>query len=284
MATVFQMRHRLHGGLFVAKVLHPWLAEEVEFRGRFRTEAMHGAILSGHPHVVPVIDLAEIDGLFYMVMPYIDGEDLDHILRRVGHLERSEALTLTAQVTSALVAAEAQGIVHCDISPGNIRLDRFGHYRLMDFGLSERASSMAQNFKRAAPTPSYASPELWIGIQADIRSDLYSLGVVLLEALTGLLPFLGKSEVEIMQRHLAGDWLMPPAIGRDATMAALLRELLARKREERVQSATELAKRLESMGYPLAEFRARSTPHAPARTNGERRDRARRISHPTDLS
>jgi serine/threonine-protein kinase len=241
---------------------------------------MNGATLAGHPHVVPVIDLAEIDGLFYIVMPHIDGEDLDHILQRVGLLDRSEALTLTAQVTSALVAAEAHGIVHCDVSPGNIRLDKYGYYRLMDFGLSKKTGSKAQSFKRLARTPSYASPELWTGEQADIRSDLYSLGVVLLEALTGQLPFFGKSEVEIRQRHLAGDWRMPPAMFGDATLAALLRSLLARRREERMQSAVKLAERLGSMGFSLAEFRPRLAQHSSAPT-GERRERARRISQPT---
>jgi serine/threonine protein kinase len=278
MATVFQMRHRLHGGLFAVKVLHPWLAEETEFRSRFRTEAMHGAILAGHPHVVPVIDLAEIDGLFYMVMPYIEGEDLDRILQRTGPLQRSEVLILASHIAGALAAAEANGIVHGDVSSGNIRLDRYGNYRLMDFGLSQSTDTKAQKFTRVARTPSCTSPEQWRGERADIRSDLYSLGVVLLEALTGSAPFPGRNEAEIRQQHLAGDWRMPAAIDEDVSMAALLRSLLAKNRESRMQSPMKLAETLALMGFSLPEFRNRPELPATAHKRAALRDRPRRIS------
>ena len=278
MSTVLQLRHRLHGGLFVAKVLHTWLADQPEIRSRFREEAMHGVALAGQSHVVPVIDLGEVDGLFYLLMPYVDGEDLDRVLQRVHRLERPEILTLAAHMTSALLASEQHGIVHCDISPGNIRLDRYGIYRLMDFGLARRAGDTDPSFKGTARTPLYASPEQWRGEAPDTRSDLYSLGVVLLEAATGASPFLAESDVAIERKHLAGKWAMPPALKGDDGLAILFTKLLATDKENRMQSAAELAAALAGLGHPLAELRAKPLLEAPVRKAIKQRNRLSQLS------
>ena len=276
MATVLRLRHRLHGGLFVAKVLHSWLAEEPAFRSRLRSEAAHVVALACHPHIVPVIDLGEIDGLVYIVMPYIEGEDLDTILQRGGALERAEALMLCAHITSVLVAAQRQAIVHCDISPGNIRLDSYGMYRLMDFGLSRKVGANASAAKPLAYTPLYASPEQWRGEPLDARSDLYSLGVVLLEALSGASPFLAASVAEIEQKHLSGDWVMPPSIALDAELAQLLHNLLACKKDERIENAEHLAAQLTALGSSIPELRSRPLPPQATQRSSEQRNRLSR--------
>ena len=276
-STLFKLRHRLHGGCFVAKVLHPWLAEQPELRQRFRSEAAHLALLSGHPNTVPVLDLDEFDGLLYMLMPYIEGEDLDRLLGRVGALGRAESLMMAAQVASALRFAAARGVLHGDLSPGNIRLDCVGMYRLLDFGLSRRLGAVDHLDRLDRPrwtgaTPSYASPEHWqtgqwqpgqsqpaqlpSGARPDIRSDLYALGAILFEALAGRPLYAAQTLAELEQQRKA-PWEMPAAIEQDAPVAALLRSLLAHRREDRLASPALLLEELARLGCALPEQRER---------------------------
>ena len=146
MATIVRLKHRLHGGLFAAKVLHPELAAKPGVVRSFRQEAAHAALLGLHPNAIPLFDFGEMDGLFYMLMPFVEGEDLDQILLRSEPFTRDEALQLAAQVSSVLSHAERHGITHCDLTPGNIRLDCFGFYRLLDFGISTTAAGELYNF------------------------------------------------------------------------------------------------------------------------------------------
>lgn len=253
MATIFQLRHRLHHGLFVAKVLHPELAVRPGVLRSFRTEAIHAARLGAHPNAVPIFDFGELDGLFFMLMPFIEGEDLDQILHRSGPLSRPEVLQLAAQISSLLSHSETVGITHCDITPGNIRLDSFGRYRLLDFGISRSVAQDDQPL--AGGTPLYASPEQLQGGRTDIRSDLYSLGTVLAETLTATPLFLGSSMADIKRRHLEGDWTMPTTLEEDDPLAQLLRALLAIEPSSRLQSAFELSGVLDALGHTRPEFR-----------------------------
>ncbi len=257
MATIFQLRHRLHHGRFVAKVLHPDLAARPGGLRSFRSEAIHAARLGAHPNAVPIFDFGELDGLFFMLMPFLEGEDLDQVLHRSGPLPRAEALHLVAQISSLLSHAEAAGIVHCDITPGNIRLDTFGRYRLLDFGISRSVSvrDRLRDEPLAGGTPLYASPEQLQGRPADVRSDLYSLGTVFAEALTGTPLFHGASMADIKRRHLEGDWKLPPMLKEDDPLARLLRSLLAVDPAHRLNSAFELSGILDAMGYARPEFR-----------------------------
>ena len=254
MATIFQMRHRLDNGIFVAKVLHPHMAEDAEILAAFHREARHVAVLADHPGVVPIVDAGEGGGVHYLVMPYVEGEDLDVLLKRRGPFTREEALLLMAQMVSLLVYAEERGIVHGDLSPGNIRLDRFGLYRLLDFGLSRSAGNeMGSRLQRAA-TPAYASPEVSRGQVPDIRADLYSLGLILCEALTGKPLFASSDLAALPELHLKGDWTMPPEIEADAPVAALLRRLIVADRDKRIGSALELSGAMAALGVELLSF------------------------------
>ncbi len=257
MATIFQLRHRLHGGLFVAKVLHPELAERKGVITSFRTEARNAARLGGHPNAVSIFDMGDLDGLFFILMPYIAGEDLDHLLERSGTFDESEALQIAAQISSLLSFAEAEDIVHCDLTPGNIRLDHFGNFRLLDFGISLSAGEVRTGF--AGGTPLYASPEQLRGEAVDVRSDLYSLGAILAEVLTGKPLFHGESLEEIRQRHLQGTWKMPASVAAGGGFGRMLRLLLATNRDERISSAFELSGILDALGYPRPEFRRKTT-------------------------
>ena len=263
-STIFKLRHRLHGGCFVAKVLHPWLAEQPELRQRFRGEAAHLALLSGHPNTVPVLDLDEFDGLLYMLMPYIEGEDLDRLFKRVGALGRAESLMMAAQVASALRFAAARGVLHGDLSPGNIRLDVVGMYRLLDFGLSRRLGAPGKLDKLDRPrwtgaTPSYASPEQFHpeqprGRRPDIRSDLYALGAILFEALAGR-PLYAADNLAELEQQRKTPWKMPDTMDDDT--AGLLRQLLADHREDRIASPALLLEELATLGCNLPEQRER---------------------------
>lgn len=253
MATIFQLRHRLHGGLFVAKVLHPELVDRPGVLGSFRVEAKHAALLGDHPNAVPVFDFGDLDGIFFLLMPFIAGEDLDRILERLGPLGREETLQMTAQLSSLLCHAESQGVVHCDLTPGNIRRDGFGQYRLLDLGISQ--TNGPQNRPFVGGTPLYASPEQLRGEALDIRSDLYSLGAVLGEAISGTPLFLGASMQEIRDRHLRGIWQMPSGLNEADPVARLLRTLLQVNAAERPQSAYELSGILHACGFARPEFR-----------------------------
>ncbi len=253
MATIVQLRHRLHGGLFAAKVLHPDLAGKPGVVRCFRQEAVHAALLGGHPNAVPIFDFGEMDRLFYMLMPFIEGEDLDRILARSGPFTRDEALQLAGQVSSVLSHAERHGIAHCDLTPGNIRLDCFGFYRLLDFGISTGRASERSPF--TAATPLYTSPERIRGGDAGLRGDLYGLGAILVEVLSGTPAFLGNTLEQIQQRHLQGNWQAPESLAGEDPFLLLLRRLLAIDPAERLESAFELSGILDALGYVRPEFR-----------------------------
>ncbi len=261
MATIFQMRHRLHNGLFVAKVLHPELVDRPGIVAAFRQEATHAARLGNHPNAVPVFDFGELDGLFFLVMPYVDGADLDRILHRAGPLSREETLQAAAQISSILCCAESLDIVHCDLPPGNIRLDVYGQYRLLDFGISQARGPQDKPF--TGGTPLYGSPEQIAGAPLDIRSDLYSMGAVLCECLTGTPAFLDTTLEKIHERHRTGNWQMPTTLRGDDPFRLLLQKLLSVDPTGRPESAYELSGILDAMGWARPEFRPGSVDKRP---------------------
>ncbi len=252
MATLFLVRHRLHHGLLVAKVLQPALAARPEVVCSFVREARHIAQLGIHPYLIPVFDFIQANSLHIQLMPYVQGEDLDHLLKRRGKLTRDEALTLLTQVTSLLIHAEEHGIVHADLSPGNIRLDTFGQYRVFDFGLSHATDDGPEPGLPQAGTPTYNSPEQIRQEPFDNRSDLYSLGVIFAEALEGHPPFEAETLEELAKKHLSGDWQPSPELEADARVKSLLDHLLATKAEDRFGDASQLAAAITGLGFELA--------------------------------
>lgn len=239
MASVYLVRHRIHHGLFAVKVLHPAHATQADLLIRFRREGLLGARLAGHPNIAPVLDVGEADGLHYLVMPYIRGEDLDHLLARVGTLSFEDSIIATTQLNDALLYAWSKGVLHCDLTPGNIRLNEFGQFILVDFGLasagiSRRDSILAPVSTSHPGTPLYMSPEQILGDQVDIRSDLYALGAILYEMLTGEAAFFGHTLEEIEQKHLAPTLTFShPALSAHPGIESLLQSLLGRSSAER---------------------------------------------------
>lgn len=271
MSTVWLARHRIHGALFAIKVLHPYMADIPELKEMFYREAMHAGALAGHPNIVSILDIDYTDGLHYLVMPYIQGVDLNEALKHCGCFHWNDALTVVLEIATALDYAETCGICHGDLTPGNVRIDEFGRVLLLDFGLSRsvRISGVQGTYKLG--TPYAMSPEQIRGDIVDIRSDLYAAGVLLFELLTGNPPFRGETIEAIEKQHLQGDLLIPPHIRQaHEQLPQLLQSLLAKEVKDRPQSAKSLGQSLLQIGAtrrPLDTtlFLAQEKDHSPLR-------------------
>ena len=188
------------------KVPIPELARDERFRQRFLREARIAAALD-EPHVVPTVAFGEDAGTLYLAMAYIDGLDLREILRREGPLAPERAVGLIAQVAAALDAAHARGLIHRDVKPGNVlvaRTEAGEHAYLCDFGLAKHISSVTSltGDRNLVGTIAYISPEQIEGSAIDARADVYSLGCMLFECLTGQAPFARESELAALYAHM----------------------------------------------------------------------------------
>lgn len=247
MGVIYRARNLRLERTEALKVIAARYAADADFRARFRREAMN-AVIADHPHVVRVYDANECDGRLYIAMQFIDGVDLRYRLARDGPLPPIGAVDITRQVASALDAAHANGLIHRDVKPGNILLggapDAPEAY-LSDFGVSRRmalASDLTQP-GWIVGTPSYTAPEQHLGEAVDHRSDVYSLGCVLFEMLTGRKPFRGDTIAAVAMAHVqqpipsarAVDHRLPRGLDR------VLAKAMAKDPEERYQSAGQLA-------------------------------------------
>ncbi|MGI8510327.1 MAG: protein kinase domain-containing protein [Gemmatimonadaceae bacterium] len=211
MATVYLARDLRHGSRVAVKVLHPDIAPLIG-EARFNREIQVTARLQ-HPNILPVLDSGRVDGLSYYVTPYVDGESLAHRMERDLQLPIDDAVSIAIEVADALALAHAEGLVHRDIKPGNILLAH-GHAIVADFGIAQltvpkgSAQGAAEGAEKltqrgvALGTAAYMSPEQSAGGTVDGRSDIYSLGCVLYEMLSGQQPFSGINAQAVMARHM----------------------------------------------------------------------------------
>lgn len=234
------------GRVVALKVLAPALARDDRFRRRFLRESRIAAGLR-HPCVVPVLDSGEADGTLYLSMELVDGADLRTVLRRDGRLEPERAIRILAKVADALDAAHAAGLVHRDVKPANVLLEGSPpdeRVLVCDFGLARHASSLESLTSERAlvGTVDYVSPEQVEGGSVDGRSDVYSLGCVLYETLTGERPFDRDTELATIYAHL-NEAAPRPSHARPELPAALdevIATALAKSPDERYASAGEL--------------------------------------------
>jgi non-specific serine/threonine protein kinase len=250
------------------KVIAPELAGVASFRERFLREARLAARLD-HPNAVPVFEAGEEHGRLFLAMRYVEGSDLRCVLLEEGMLEPGRVAALIRQVAAALDAAHARGIVHRDIKPANILVARSGgdeHAYVADFGLTkEVASPTATSASGFVGTLAYVAPELIRGGDVDGRADVYALGCVVYECLTGLPPFTG-AEAEVLWSHLEG---APPPMAAKASgleaADAVVGKALAKDPADRFPSAGELARALEAALAPAGtETRDRPGEDTPA--------------------
>jgi serine/threonine-protein kinase len=202
MSSVYRAHDRLLERKVALKVLHDVLGRDADTIERFRREARSVAQLS-HPHIVTVIDRGEDDGRQYIVFEYIDGENLKRVVEREGPLPLRRALTLAIAVGRALAFAHANGLVHRDVKPQNVLIDREGRPKVTDFGIAR--SLDVDGMTRTGTvlgTSNYIAPEQASGRPVDALTDVYSLGVVLYELLTGDVPFEGENFVAVALKHV----------------------------------------------------------------------------------
>jgi DNA-binding beta-propeller fold protein YncE/tRNA A-37 threonylcarbamoyl transferase component Bud32 len=220
------------------KLLAPELAEDERFRERFLRESELAASLD-HPHIVPIYDAGEVEGQLYIAMRYVEGTDLKSLLRREGPLEPKRALALLADLADALDAAHQRGLVHRDVKPSNALLDSAEHVYLADFGLTKSASdrSALTVTGRIIGTVDYAAPEQIEGKPVDGRADVYSLGCLLYECLSGEVPFLRDSELAVLWAHVNEP---PPKLAAYPALDPVIARALAKNPAERYATCAEL--------------------------------------------
>lgn len=247
MATVYKAYHAALDRYVAVKVMHPAFKEDPGFAERFRREARIVAKLD-HPHIVPVYDFSEHEGTPYLVMRYIEGKTLKARLQE-GPLSNEEILHIIKLAAEALSYAHREGVLHRDIKPSNIILTPGGGVFLTDFGLARIAqngeSTLSQDMM--VGTPQYISPEQAMGEELDARTDIYSLGVVLFEMVTGRVPFTSDTPYSIIHDHIYSPLPLPSKINPEVSseVERVILKAMAKDKEDRYQDATELAAALE---------------------------------------
>src|SRR5579863_4500956 len=213
MAEVYRAHDKLLDRPVALKILFPELSVDRTFVERFRREAQAAANLS-HPNIVPVFDWGEDYSTYYIVMEYVDGRPLSSILRSAGPLHPDRAAEIAADVAAALSYAHRHGVIHRDVKPGNVLITEEGTVKVTDFGIARAVNTEESLTQTGAVmgTATYFSPEQAEGLGVDARSDIYSLGVVLFEMVTGRPPFLGETPVAIASKHVREHPPMPRQI------------------------------------------------------------------------
>ncbi len=231
------------------KLMHRDISEDPDQLERFRREARAVARLS-HPHVVTVIDFGEDDGTPYIVLEYVEGETLKERIKRMGRLPVAEAVAYAIEIGRALSCAHAERLVHRDVKPQNVLIDMDGRGKVTDFGIARSLEAHGLTAPgRVLGTTDYVSPEQALGNEVTEQSDVYSLGIVLFEMLTGEVPFKADSQVAVAMKHVREP--MPDVQRRrpevSASLAAVLEHSTSKETANRYATATDMVHDLEEV-------------------------------------
>jgi len=253
MGVVFRAYDLRLKRIVALKLIAPDLALDERFHARFARETELAMSLE-HPNVVPVYDAGDVDGRFYLAMRLVEGTDLGALLRAEGALEPARALAICGQVANALDAAHAKGLVHRDVKPSNVLLDQSEHVYLADFGLTRRLDEQGvlASEGRSVGTPAYLAPEQIEGGSVDGRADIYSLGCLLYECLTGDAPFSHGSRLAMAWAHLEEE--PPSASERNSDLPhaidSVIHKAMAKSPDERYPTCAALiAAAEEALGF-----------------------------------
>jgi eukaryotic-like serine/threonine-protein kinase len=280
MSSVWRSHDRLLDRVVAIKVMHEQYATDEEYVERFRREARSVAQLS-HPNIVTVIDRGEDESRQYIVFEYVEGENLKQLLERTGPMPVRDAVLLGLQMARALGFAHDRGLIHRDVKPQNVLLNEDGQAKMTDFGIARSVDVEGVTITGTVlGTSEYIAPEQARGQQVDALTDVYSLGVVLYELLTGGVPFQGESFVAVALRHvnepvpsvLEQRPDCPPRVG------LLIERAMAKRPEQRFASMDELVQELEACLAELDPTSEQATMIArpPAAASRPRREARRR--------
>ena len=246
MAEVYCAEDAQLGRRVAVKLLHERFAQDEEFVERFRREASSAASLS-HANIVNVYDRGEWGGTYYIAMEYLEGRSLDSIVREEAPLRPERAIEITEQVLRASRFAHRRGVVHRDLKPHNVIIDDEGRVKVTDFGIARAGASEITQTGSIMGTARYLSPEQAQGNPVSPRSDLYAIGIMLYELLTGTVPFEGDSVVAIALRHLSEPPRPPSSLVPTISpnLDAIVMRALAKSPESRFADADEFLAALE---------------------------------------
>jgi serine/threonine-protein kinase len=249
MSTVYRALDETLQRQVAIKLMNREVATDSDQLERFRREARAVAQLS-HPHIVGVIDAGEDAGRPYIVFEYVEGETLKERIRRLGRLPVAEAVAYAIEIARALGAAHARHIVHRDVKPQNVLIDEEGSAKVTDFGIARTLDEEGLTADgRVLGTTDYVSPEQALGQHVNGQSDLYSLGVVLYEMLTGEVPFKGENQVAVAMKHVREELpdvqLKRPEVS--AALAAVVETATSKRQQDRYANDAELIADLEEV-------------------------------------
>jgi beta-lactam-binding protein with PASTA domain/predicted Ser/Thr protein kinase len=252
MADVYLAEDRLLGRQLAVKVLHHHFAEDQEFVERFRREASSAAGLS-HPNIVGIFDRGEWNGTYYIAMEYVPGRSLKTVVREQGALEPATAIDIVTQILRAARFAHKRGVIHRDLKPHNVILDEEGRARVTDFGIARAGASEMTLTGSIMGTAQYLSPEQAQGHTVSGRSDLYAVGIILYELLTGTVPFDGETAVAIAFKQVSAEPRAPSERqpGVPASLDAVVLRALAKDPARRFADAEEFIAALQQARQEL---------------------------------
>ncbi len=288
MAHVYRARCTVLNRIVTVKVMRKELAEDKDFVHRFQIEAQAVALLS-HPNIVSIYDVGEENGLPYLVMEYVEGDNLKEIIRQKGALSPAETVNIGIQVCAALDHAHSKGIIHRDIKPHNILVTPGGRVKVADFGMARFLSVPGATVTQSGTVMGsvhYFSPEQARGEEASYQSDLYSLGVVLYEAVSGHVPYQGDNPITIALKHIQeqppGLRLENPSIPEE--LEQIIFKAMARDKEMRFKSAKEMQKALSYSGEFSGTQEEERTRSIPIPVIPERKTLSKKRMHPAAIA
>ena len=258
MAIVYKAKDLLLNRVVTIKVLREQFVTDEDFIRRFRREAQSAASLS-HPNIVSVYDVGKEEDTEYIVMEYVEGRNLKEIIREFAPLSTDQTINLARQITGAIQNAHEHHIIHRDIKPHNILVTAEGHAKVTDFGIARAVSSATVTHTGdIIGSVHYLSPEQAKGLQSNEQSDIYSLGIVLYELLTGKVPYDGETPIAIALKHLQEQAVLPSKLNPkiEKELEAVVMRAIAKSPEQRYLSAKDLLEDLNHIqaGRPITRL------------------------------
>ncbi len=253
MAVVYKAQDILLDRIVAVKILLTKYGNDHDFVIRFRQEAQAAAKLS-HPNIVNIYDVGCDDDIYYIIMEYVRGETLKEYIEKHGHLPINTSIQITFDIGDALEAAHKNGIVHCDIKPHNILVTETGRIKVADFGIARAVNAGFSNDSSSAVLGSvhYLSPEQASGVVVDERTDIYSLGVVMYEMMTGMVPFKGDTAISVALQHVQDEITLPTKYNRriPRLVEQCILKAMAKNPDNRFQTIAEMMSELRlSQGF-----------------------------------